>query len=55
MLTDRLSGGSAGKALRGGIATAAWHQRACDGCTREDDDSSIREKGKRGEVMTLWR
>jgi hypothetical protein len=47
MLTDRLSGGSTGKASRGGIATAAWRQRACDGCIRVDDDGCIREKDKR--------
>ncbi|KAH9954556.1 hypothetical protein BGW80DRAFT_1451002 [Lactifluus volemus] len=44
---NRLSGGSAGKASRGGIATAAWRQRACDGCIRVDDDGCIREKDKR--------
>ncbi|KAH9963712.1 hypothetical protein BGW80DRAFT_1255279 [Lactifluus volemus] len=36
-----------GGTARGGIATAAWRQRAGDGSTRGDDDGSIREKGKR--------
>jgi hypothetical protein len=44
MLTDRLSGGSAGEALR--------RQRGARGRATADDDGSIREKGKRGEAMT---